>query len=452
VISKVASFIQIHNLIQKNDIITAAVSGGRDSMALLYTLNILKKDFEFELHACHINHGLRGEDSDMDEELVRDECARLSVPLRIERLSGFDLKTGEDKLREARYDKFQQILGKSDRIKIATAHHLDDQLEKFLMRLAKGSYFKGLTAIPVARPGYIRPFLSIRRKEIDNFIAENNVPYREDFTNQDTKKLRNNIRLNLTPALISLFGEDFYKGFNKSINDLRESYADYVNLTRELFKKIVLKKEGIPSFRRHDYQQFSDNRKRLLIEYCISLLNPLNSNLIKYSFTEFERFVNTAHTGAVFHFGGCYRALINRDEIRFYCDEKQEQIEVLIDLNSSVEVFDTIITVQDVEADEVEYSSDKSVEYICGDRLRFPLKLRSWHYGDSFQPLGLRGRQKLSDFFINKKVAADHKKKILVLENNGELVWIVGMQIDNRYKTNKNCRKIFRLTQKTKKV
>ena len=421
-------------------------------MALLYALTLLKDDLGFELRACHINHGLRGNDSDLDEELVRDECVRMSVPLRVERLTGFDLSSSEDKLRQARYEKFQDILSESPRIKIATAHHLDDQLETFLMRLAKGSYLKGLTSIPIARPGFIRPFLNLRRKEIDDFVKSKGIPFREDFTNSDTAKLRNKIRHSLTPALISTFGEEFYAGFDKSLNDLRKSYEDYARLAREHFAENIKKENGVVAFERQKYQQFADNRKRLFIEYCISLLNPLNSNLIKYSFKEFERFVNGAHTGAMFHLGMNVKALMDRADIRFFISVKDESVDVLINLNESVETADYVVSIETADAQKIEYSSDKSVEYICGDNLQFPLRLRNWCFGDSFYPLGLRGRQKLSDFFINKKIAADIKKKILVLENNGDLVWVVGMQIDNRYKIDDNCKKIIRLTYKTKKV
>ncbi len=451
-ITKVASFIRIHNLIQKNDIIVAAVSGGRDSMAMLYTLHALRDKFDFELRACHVNHGLRGRDSDMDEALVRDECARLSVPLQAERLTGYDLKTGEDRLRKARYEKFQNILAALKGSKIATAHHLDDQLETFLMRLAKGSYFKGLTAIPVSRPGFIRPFLNLTRKEIDGFVKEKGIPFREDFTNEDTTKLRNNIRHRLTPALINVFGEDFYKGFDKSLNDLRSTYEDYRNLSLLYFEKIIKKEERSLSFKRAEYQQFSDNRRRLFIEYCISLLNPLNSDLINYSLKEFGRFVNEAHTGAVFHFGYNLKALINRDEILFYLDNESVTVDIAVEEGDSLEASGKIISIREVNSADAEYSSNGEVEYVCGDRLRFPLTLRSWRPGDSFHPLGLQGSQKLSDFFINRKISGAQKKNILVLENRDEIVWVVGMRIDERYKINKNCRKIIKLTLKIKKA
>ncbi len=450
-ITKVASFIQEHNLIQKNDIIMAAVSGGRDSMALLFILNRLKDALGFDLRACHINHGLRGEDSDMDEKLVNDECRRMSVPLQIERLSGYDLNTGEDALRRARYEKFQKILNQDTGLKIATAHHLDDQLETFLMRLAKGSYLKGLTAIPISRPGYIRPFLSLKREEIDDFVKAKGISFREDFTNSDTRKLRNNIRRSLTPRLINVFGADFYAGFEKSMDDLRNVYRDYRDLARTSFAKVVKNEEDALSIGRREYQQFSNNLQRLLIEYCISLLNPLNSDSIKYSFAAFEHFVNESQTGGRFLFDDRLSALIDRKNIRFIIDEQVEDVNIAINLNETVKIFNALVSLRGVSAEDVEYSADKNVEYICGDRLRFPLRLRTWRKGDAFRPLGMRGRQKLSDFLINRKIASDRKNRILILENGGEIIWVVGLQIDNRYKINKKCKQIIRLQQKIKR-
>jgi tRNA(Ile)-lysidine synthase len=196
------------------------------------------------------------------------------------------------------------------------------------------------------------------------------------------------------------------------------------------------------------YQQFSDNRKRLFIEYCISLFNPLNSFLLNYSIAAFDHFVGTANTGTFFYFSKDLLAVKNRNEVRLMMALEKEKVDIFVDVNSSIEVQNIIFEVKEVDADEVFLSADKSIEYICGDSLNFPLRLRNWNFGDTFLPLGMKGKQKLSNFFINRKVSIDRKKEILVLQNEEEIIWVVGMRLDNRYKLNDHCKRIIKVSQK----
>ena len=421
-------------------------------MALLYVLHNLKNTLQFNLQACHINHGVRGKEADLDEELVIDECSRLNIPLRTERLTDFNLNTSEDRLRQARYAKFQGILDDISQAKIATAHHLDDQLETFLMRLAKGSYLKGLTGIPVSRPGFIRPFLYLTREEIDSFVKGNNISFREDFTNKDKSKLRNKIRLDLIPVLISALGDDFYKGFEKSITDLKQNYDDLQTFNNVSFEKLVMRNEGILTFKRKDYQQLSDNRKRLFTEYCISMINPLNSSFAKYNFSEFNKFINSAHTGSIFYFNSEISGLKNRDEIRIRIGDKKITVDTFLNISEAIDLTDRVVLVERVKFDDVKFSDDKFTEYICGEHLKFPLHLRNWRPGDRFYSLGMKGKQKLSDYFINQKLSVDDKNSVLVLESGDEIVWILGLQIDNRFKISENCKQIYKLSQIMKKA
>ena len=171
-IEKIIAFIKANNLILPNDRIIAAISGGVDSMAMLYCLNIIKEQFSFNLSVIHVNHGVRPGDSDDDEKLVRDRCEEYALEIHVRKLSGFNLESSEDDLRKARYASFHEILLKCSDAKIATAHTLDDQLETFIMRLAKGSKLKGLCGIPVQRDVFIRPMLNLTKKEINEPVTK----------------------------------------------------------------------------------------------------------------------------------------------------------------------------------------------------------------------------------------------------------------------------------------
>ena len=196
-LNKLRSFVKRYGLILPGDRVTVALSGGKDSVALLFALYLLKDEWSISLEAAHFNHHLRSEESDRDECFVEDLCGRFDIPLTV----GEEwVKPGEKGLeaaaREARYAFFHTIPGK-----IATAHTADDNAETVLLRMVRGTGLKGLGAIAPKNGNIIRPMLSITRAEIETFLDQYSLPHVEDSSNGEDDFLRNRIRHSVMPLL-----------------------------------------------------------------------------------------------------------------------------------------------------------------------------------------------------------------------------------------------------------
>ena len=196
-LNKLREFSRQQGLIQKGDKIVCAVSGGADSMALLWALYLLKEEWDLDISAAHFNHHLRGEESDRDEAFVRDFCNGYGIPLHVGSGHIVPGKKGlEAAARDARYAFLRSLPGK-----IATAHTADDNAETLLMHLVRGTGLKGLGGIMPQNGNVIRPMLSITRQEIEDFLAEYAVDYITDSSNNGDDFLRNRIRHHVMPLL-----------------------------------------------------------------------------------------------------------------------------------------------------------------------------------------------------------------------------------------------------------
>lgn len=200
--NSVKNTIERYSMINKGDTVIAAVSGGADSVALLYVLYSLKNELGFSLAACHVNHNLRGEESDGDERFVRRMCRFLDIPLYVASIKVTDLRQKHDSLEECarrlRYEFFDSISrGKL----IATAHTASDNCETILINMVRGTALSGICGIPVKRDNIIRPLLYNTRGDIERYCTENSLDYVTDSTNLSDDYTRNKIRHKVVPLL-----------------------------------------------------------------------------------------------------------------------------------------------------------------------------------------------------------------------------------------------------------
>jgi len=445
IIQKIAAFISDHNLISANDHIIVALSGGRDSVFLLHVLLELQKTLKIDLSAVHINHGTRGEESTRDEIFAVDLCSKKNIKCSVYKLHGFSSESGENALRRARYAQFEHHLQKNENAKIATAHHLDDQLETYLMRLFKGSGLKGLRGIPPGRAKYIRPLLSCSRRDIDHYCHENKIKYVDDSTNAVHDRLRNKIRHQILPDLSNVFGNDFLQQFEEGRNKQTQFYNDALKLYHLQFENLItIHKDRLELSTSH-FDSFNNIQKQLFIEYCFYVLNGVSFLLTKDQLKQFEIFNASAQSGSFFILHDSLHALKDRSRLFFYVSEPELNFTKELYQEQSVIVGDYFISVKSWSGEDIEFDTNKNVEFINGDKIRFPLVVRSWRKGDYFYPLGKKGKQKVSDFFINEKVDRKRKLKIPIIENNHEIVWICGERLDNRYKITKQDQLVYKL-------
>lgn len=195
--NRLLKFVREQNLIAPGDTVICAVSGGADSVAMLFALYLLREKLGITLEAAHFNHNLRGEESLRDETFVRELCARYEIPLHVASGEIHPGKKGlEAAARDARYAFLESLPGK-----IATAHTADDNAETILMHLVRGTGLKGLGGIAPQRGKLIRPMLGITRREVEDFLAEWHLPHVEDSTNETDAFLRNRLRHHVMPLL-----------------------------------------------------------------------------------------------------------------------------------------------------------------------------------------------------------------------------------------------------------
>ncbi len=236
---KVLQAINAYDMLKAGDKVIVGLSGGADSVTLLYALKELEKELEISLYACHIDHNLRGEESDRDRLFAEKFCEKLSVPIRV---FSVDVKgelkkhqSVEETARELRYKAFEEI-SLSLGAKLATAHNACDNSETVLLNILRGTGLKGLCGIPPKRDYLIRPLIFCTREEIEGYIKEKGLEYVTDSTNFSTAYTRNKVRLEVIPKLLEI-NPSFHAGIGRMTSSLIEDSAFLENMAKEALEK-----------------------------------------------------------------------------------------------------------------------------------------------------------------------------------------------------------------------
>ncbi len=439
--NKFIKYILDNQLFTKNDGLLVAVSGGVDSVVLCQLLHLN----EYHFSIVHCNFQLRGTESEGDEAFVKSLAALWAVPFYTKK---FDTKgyALEHKLsiqvaaRNLRYEWFEALRNTLNYDYILTAHHASDNIETVLYNFSKGSGLLGLTGIKPKNNALIRPLLWAKKEEIVAFLKDENLPFREDSSNQSDTYARNNIRHHVIPILKKI-NTNFENTANETIQRLAETQT-LMNFFIDIIKKDV--SHAV------DNQLFIDRNK---LKTYPSVSTILFEFLKEFGFNNdqiTQILQEDVKTGALF-FSHSYKLLIDRS---FY-------IVVPHLLNNTSEMFFTIykdeVLVRGSNFDLVfTYLNEKQESLtknpnevlLDADKLSFPLTLRKWQKGDRFQPFGMGGKsQLLSDFFRLQKLSIFDKEKIWILETaQKQICWVVGFRIDERYKLDAFSKRFVRLT------
>jgi len=411
-----------------------AVSGGLDSMVLVY----LFQQLHYEIGVAHCNFQLRGLESFEDQNFIQNYAEANSLPIFITQFDtqafAQDYKLSiQVAARELRYNWFYELLETQNFDYVLTAHHADDNLETFLINLSRGTGLDGLTGIPEQNDKVIRPLLAFSRQEMEAYAKQNAIQWREDSSNASDKYLRNKIRHDVVPILKEL-NTDFIASFQKTQEYLQQaqvmvedaSIMVYQQVAKEVGEEIhfdLKKLKPLPNYKSYLYQW--------LREFGFSAWDDVYDLVDSQSGKQI--------------FSSHFRLLKNRDYLVLcpldFTDSKREyfitknQKEVKVPLNLS------ICKVTDI--------SDTTIESIFVDemKLEFPLVLRRWKEADSFQPFGMKGKsKKVSKFFKDEKLSLIEKEKTWLLCSNNQIVWIVGMRQDERFKIDETTKEILKIT------
>ncbi|MGL4520916.1 MAG: tRNA lysidine(34) synthetase TilS [Phocaeicola sp.] len=417
---RVEKYIAQQGILPSKKCVLVALSGGADSVALLRVLLRLG----YHCVAAHCNFELRGEESDGDERFVRHLCEQQQVPLEVIR---FDTQhyaathklSIEMAARELRYNWFEQLRTKLGADVVAVAHHRDDSVETFLLNLIRGTGIHGLKGILPKNGTIVRPLLGESRAEVVAYLARLNQPYVTDSTNLQDEYTRNKIRLNLLPLLAQL-NPSIADTLAQTTQRLGEVDRIYV-AAMEVAKERVMDEEGICIERL--LQEVSP------VTLLFECLNPLGFNSAQVE-TVFRSL--TGEAGARFA-SSTWEVVRDRTHLLLQSiDEraKREQLPVLR------------MELQELTPDFV-IPRDKMIACLDADKVVLPLTLRRWEQGDSFIPLGMKGRKKVSDYLNDRKYSLfERERQCVVCASNGEIVWLV----------NERCAHRFRVTEQTQRI
>lgn len=436
-LEKFQQYIESHHLINKGDRILVALSGGVDSMVLAELLRRCGYDITF----AHCNFHLRGKESDDDEQFVREYAERVGVKLFVRQFDTLEYVetqkvSVEMAARELRYTWFNDMINASGQL-LALAHHADDQIETFFINLMRGSGIKGLKAMQPRNGLYIRPLLWASREEIKQFAIENGIQWREDSTNNDTVYLRNKIRHDLMPVFDSIKSEAREK-ILESVNHLASENQLYRELLKEKLSQIETVDGVLHSIPKRHFDRAervekspANNSLQLLFEW----LRPFG-----FSFSQCESILASldSEPGKEFYSVN-YQLVIEKDTIDIFPIELTDNL-LTPDLSYSKQ------PVRTTHALSLLITDNPNIAQLDYDKLKFPLHVRHWWHGDRFHPLGLKGTKLVSDFFNDNGFTTFQKRNTQILTDaEGEIVWIVGHRIDDRFKITDKTKTIYEI-------
>lgn len=406
-----------------------AISGGLDSVVLTQLLFILK----FDISLAHCNFKLRDEESDLDALFVEELAQNLNVAFfttsfDTEKFAKDNKQSTQIAARNLRYDWFHEISLQNNFDFVLTAHHADDNLETFLINFTRGSGLEGFTGIPATHKNIARPLLIFSREEILNFATEHAIVWREDQSNTSTKYIRNKIRHQILPVLKEI-NPSLLDTFAKTTKNLQESKQIIEDRIQEIKPKIFYpfgtQEEESCEIEIREINKLSNPKA-----YLFELLKP-------YHFTEFNDIINllTAQSGKKV-FSKTHQLLKNRASLLLTKIDKKETSSIYYIEENETKITTPIILTLQKEFQEI--TKDKNTIYVSKEKLTFPLILRKWKNGDSFYPVGMKGKKKISKYFKDEKYSLLEKEQTWLLCNNDQtVIWIIGKRQDSRFCSSK---------------
>lgn len=399
-------------------------------MVLAYLL----KESDCTFTMAHCNFQLRGNESDGDEKFIRDFALQNKIKLFVTRFDTESFAT-DNKLsiqvaaRQLRYIWFYQLLEENKLDYILTAHHLDDNLETFLINLTRGTGLDGLTGIPAQNNRIVRPLLNFSREEIRNFAVENKIEWREDSSNASDKYLRNKLRHDIIPMLKSL-NPSFLDSFQDTLNNLQQAKSLAEDASVLVYKQVVSEKENQKHFNISELKRLT-NYKAYLYEW----LKPFGFRAWEdiYELTE-------AQSGKII-LSENYRLLKDREYLILEpIKEKDSGIYEIIGNE-----IKTPIPLKISETDQIIKASDTHRIYVDKETLKFPLHIRKWREGDYFCPTGIDGKKKVSKYFKDEKMSLSEKENTWLLISDNKIVWIIGKRSDRRFYVSNTTQQILKI-------
>ena len=450
-ITRIQNYIIKHNLCNSGTPILVACSGGVDSMVLCDVL--LKLNYKIAI--AHCNFQLRGEESNGDEKFVEQYALQNKIPFHSIKFDTKEFK--KDKTistqmaaRELRYEWFEEIRKENNYHFIATAHHLDDQMETILLNFTKGTGLKGLTGMQPKVVFVIRPFLEISKQEILDYANEHKIIFREDSSNASDDYQRNLIRHQIVPQLqkINPALYDTAKDFIARMNDYEVLSDEQI---RAVKKKCYSEKNSIAEIKMGFIKAHAAGQTilfHLLKEF------GFNATQIQQLFQSLKTLEKLKIASGKQFFSETHRIVLDRKSLFVVPKNIERENYLLFDKIPNKIIFNNYkIECAVVPMHEVNIKTSNRYAYFDLDKIEFPLMIRYYKEGDYFYPFGMSkpktlgkvGKKKLSKYFKDEKFSLIDKENTIILFSGEKLMWLVGYRIDDRFKVTDKTKNVLKM-------
>ena len=455
-------FIKEKNIVKSGDKILVGLSGGPDSVCMLNLLCSIRDEEKIEIAAAHINHMLRGEEADKDEEYSKKLCESLGVRFFSKRIdiNKYALETGKSSElagREARYDFFDEIINKINFNKIATAHNANDQAETILMRIMRGTGLEGLGGIPVEREGkYIRPILFMKREEVEQYCKENNLNPHIDATNLERIYSRNKVRLDILPYMKNNFNPNIVETINRMALLLQDDNEFIEGEVNKAYKDNCFERENSIVISKNLFNIHSAIVTRV-IRKALFAINKSNYDMEMKNIEDIIELSNLGTNKRVDLPKDIYAENVYGDIIIRKKEYIKNKLSNELTLNKkdilhNEVIFDEyIINFDLVNNKDIKQENDELIKKFDYDKIN-NVTIRYRKDGDRITPLGMKGSKKLKDIFIDMKIPKEKRDEIPLIQFNDEISWIVGIKMSDKFKITKETKHILKVSVKRKEL
>ena len=453
---QVLNNIRKYNLIENGDNVVIGLSGGPDSMALLYILLEIE-EIDFNIHIAHVNHGVRGEEALADEVFVEELANELNLPyystqVNMNKYAKDKGISSEEAGRELRYGFFRKILREIGGGKIAVAHNKNDQAETLLMRIFRGTGIDGLRGMDFISEDIIRPILNIERSEIEKYLEDRNIEARLDYTNLETLYSRNKVRLELLPYIEENFNPNIINTLWRT-SRIATTDSDFLEKYMEKSYNNMMKKKGKHSIilNREDFLKEDQSiQQRVIRNAIIDINGSIQGITEKHIMGILELFIG-GNTGKSINLVENLIARTNYEEIIIEKKQDLEKVDYLyeIPLNNTVYIGELglKVTTEIISIDNISFNNiDDFTKYFDLEKVSGKLYIRNRKAGDKFTPYGMLGRKKIKDYFIDEKIPKDKRDEIPILIDKNNIIWVVGYRISDLYKIREGTEKVLKIS------
>lgn len=449
----VGNYIQKHHMIKPGEVVLVAVSGGPDSVALLHLLHRMAEEGDFTIHVAHLNHMFRGAEADADADFVSSLAVMYGLPATIESIDvpAFRAGTGLSAQAAARDVRYGFLLRTAERHgagKIALAHHADDQAETILMNFMRGAGTGGLKGIaPVRDNLFIRPLLSVRRAQIEEYCHDMGLPTRMDASNAKPVYLRNRVRMDLLPYLANNYNGGIVEALLRQAEICREEDAYLHEQACDAYDaaRVSLPEGGIGLLRTGIKQMPLAILRRVLR----MIWRDLTGAERDLSFAHVEYMAGLHDAGARFYLPGGITAVLSYQSLDFYTTVEEHQVgfyqhPINVPGVTYIPELQMVLHTTLLTAEHTLKPALLPLNEAFLDLAKMPSQLyvRQRLPGDVFQPYGQKLPMKLKNFFINQKIPRNVRDTFPLICTTKDIIWVAGLRVGEKWKITENTENI----------